>query len=107
MRSTSSGKTVAAFSLAVDDGFGDKKKTIWVSCEAWEKTAEAVNRFLTKGKRATVVGRLTEDTWEANGEKKTKWKVVAERVEIIDFPDQNQQPAYASQDASDDDSIPF
>lgn len=90
LRTTSSGKSVVGFSLAVDDGYGDKKTTEWIYVEAWEKTAEAVNRLLTQGKRAAVIGRLKTETWESNGEKKSRIKVVAEKVEIIDFPEKEQ-----------------
>jgi single-strand DNA-binding protein len=88
IRSTSSGKSVTSFSLAVDEGYGDKKSTLWVYCEAWDKTAEAIGRLVTKGSRVTVQGSLREDSWTDNdGNKKSRTKIVAQKVDIIDFID--------------------
>lgn len=105
IRSTPSGKSVASFSLAVDEGFGDKKKTNWFFVEAWDKTAEALGRLVTAGKRVTVVGSLQEDTWQDknSGEKKSRIKILANRVDIIDFAEKNQGDGQGE----DDDSIPF
>jgi len=94
VRQISDSKSVVGFSLAVDDFYGGKKNTSWVYVEAWDKTAEVVGKLLSKGKRAAIVGRLREDTWEANGEKKSRLKVIADRVEVLDYPD-------------DDDKAPF
>src|SRR5215831_5894777 len=81
-------KSVAGFTLAVDDFREGKKATTWVYVEAWEKLADTVGKFLTKGNRTAIVGRLREDTWEGNnGEKKSRMKVIADRVEIIDYPE--------------------
>jgi len=61
MRYTADGKPVSNFNFAVDDGWGDKKTTIWFKCAVWGKRAEALNEYLTKGTRATIVGRLSHD----------------------------------------------
>lgn len=104
-RVTPTGKSVAAFSLAVDDGWGKDKSVTWVQVETWDKTAEAVGRLLSKGKRAIVAGRLKEYTWESNGEKKSRFKVLADRVEVIDYPDE--KVAAGKADDIDDSDIPF
>lgn len=41
MRHTPQGKPVVNFSVAVDDGYGENKKTIYYRVSVWEKTAEA------------------------------------------------------------------
>jgi single-strand DNA-binding protein len=64
MRYTPEGKAVTSFSVAVSDGFGEKKHTIWFRVSAWEKTAEVVSQYLHKGSRVLVEGRLQAD---ANG----------------------------------------
>lgn len=46
MRYTPNGSAVTSFSVAVSDGFGDRKKTIWFRVSAWEKLAETTNTFL-------------------------------------------------------------
>ena len=106
VRSTQAGKTVASFSVAVDDGWGDKKKTDWWDVEVWGKTAEAVGRLVTSGKRVTVTGSLKKDEWQdkTSGEKRSRTKILANQVDIIDFADKNQGDGHGEVD---DDSIPF
>jgi single-strand DNA-binding protein len=107
VRSTSGGKSVCTFSIAVDRGYGDKKKTVWVSVEAWDKTAEAVARLVTKGKRVEVTGELDEDSWtDQSGQKKSRFKVIARKVDIIDFPETGGS-APSTSDISDGDDVPF
>ena len=72
LRFNSDGKQVSNFSLAIDDGYGDNKKTIWFRCSLWGKRAESLNQYLTKGQQVVVIGRLSHDegnprTWEKDG----------------------------------------
>lgn len=81
-------KAVASFSIAVNERFKDKngdakESTTWVDVEAWSKTAELVGRYLTKGKACLIEGRLKQDSWEKDGVKHTKLKVVAESVQFL------------------------
>lgn len=55
------GTPVTSFNLAVDDGYGDKKKTIWFKVSAWNKLAETCKQYLAKGRQVYVEGRLTGD----------------------------------------------
>ena len=61
LRFNADGKQVSNFSLAVDDGYGDNKKTIWFRCSLWGKRAESLNQYLTKGQQVVVIGRLSHD----------------------------------------------
>jgi single-strand DNA-binding protein len=101
IKQTSGGKSVASFSIAVDTGFGQSKKTSWFNVEVWDKTAEAVAKYVTSGKRVSVVGSLVEDTWQdsSTGQKRSKIKVNASRVDIIDFADKDEPVS--------NDDIPF
>lgn len=81
-------KAVASFSIAVNERFKDKngeakESTTWVDCEAWGRTAELVGQYLTKGKACLIDGRLKQDSWEKDGVKQTKLKVVAESVQFL------------------------
>ena len=60
MRYLANGKAVTNFSVAVSDGFGEQKRTIWIRVSAWEKTAEAC-AALKKGAKVLVEGRLVAD----------------------------------------------
>ena len=61
MRFTPAGKAVTSFSVAVMDGFGDKKHTIWFRVSAWDKLAETCNQYLHKGSKVLIEGRLMAD----------------------------------------------
>ena len=86
-RSTSSGKTVTSFSLAVDRG-GQDDQADFFDVTAWEKTGELVAQYLTKGRRCLVQGRLRQDSWDDKdtGKKRSKVEVVANDVTFLDGP---------------------
>lgn len=60
-RFTPSGKQVTNLRLAVDVGWGDNKKTMWVRATAWEKKAEIAAEYLEKGRQVYIEGELTPD----------------------------------------------
>lgn len=86
IRSTGSGKKVASFSVAVDQGFGDSKRTEWVNIIAWEKLADLAERFLKKGKTIALSGTLQTSSWEdkQSGQKRYKTEVVARDITFMD-----------------------
>jgi single-strand DNA-binding protein len=86
IRSTGSGKKVASFSVAVDQGFGDSKHTEWVNIIAWEKLAELAEKYLKKGKTIALSGTLQTSSWEdkASGQKRYKTEVVARDITFMD-----------------------
>ena len=84
MRYTPTGKSVTSFNVAVSDGFGEHKKTIWFRVSAWEKTAEFCNQYLKKGSKVLVEGHLQADEqgnprlWEGkDGEKRVSFEISA------------------------------
>ena len=86
IRSTGSGKKVASFSIAVDQGFGDNKRTEWVNVICWEKLAELAEKFLKKGKTIALSGTLQTSSWDdkASGQKRYKTEVVARDISFMD-----------------------
>lgn len=81
LRQTTTGKSVATFTLAVDRGRKDasgKSLTDWVPIIAWESRAEFAYKWLTKGQMVTVDGRLQSRTYQAkDGTSRTVLEVVA------------------------------
>jgi single-strand DNA-binding protein len=81
---------VGKFSLAVNRkwvaGDGEKKEDVtFVDCEAWGKTAEAMAKYLGKGRGVFIEGRLKLDQWEdKEGGKRSKLSVVVESFQFID-----------------------
>lgn len=73
---TEKGKTLARFSIAVNNGYKDKSgnwvdDTQWHNINAWGKTADLVKKLLSKGQEIVVEGKLVNSTYESkNGEKR-------------------------------------
>ena len=80
LRSTVSGKNVTQFTMAVDRGYGDNKKTDFIQCVAWGSTAEFVCRNFSKGKRIGLSGSLATRSWESDGKKYWVMEGVADRI---------------------------
>ncbi|HMH70581.1 MAG TPA: single-stranded DNA-binding protein [Candidatus Saccharimonadales bacterium] len=87
VRTTSTGKTITSFSLAVDRG-GQDDAADFFDVTAWEKLGELVSQYLSKGRRCLVQGRLRQDSWDdkETGKKRSKIEVVATDVTFLDGP---------------------
>jgi single-strand DNA-binding protein len=103
LRYTQSGKAFATFTMAVDDGYGENKKTYWLSIVVWDKLAERCANSLHKGSKVLVEGKLTTRTAEKDGKKSTFWDIVGFGVEFLDPKGQSQGQAAPA----DDMDIPF
>jgi single-strand DNA-binding protein len=77
LRWTSTSKAVCQFSLAVG---WQKDNTEFFNCEAWEKQAETIAEHVDQGQELFVEGRLRTDSWEKDGQKHQRTKVVVERT---------------------------
>jgi len=86
-RTTSTGKTIASFSIAVDRG-GDSDAADFFDVTAWEKLGELVIQYLAKGRRVLVQGRLRQDSWDdkETGKKRSRIEVTATDVTFLDGP---------------------
>ena len=85
LRYSAQGKGVMAYSLAVDDGYGDKKRTEWVNVVHFEGKSplDRLAEMLTKGQLVYVEGRLQTRSWESDGQKHYKTEVVAFTVQLL------------------------
>jgi single-strand DNA-binding protein len=83
-RFTNGGKAVTDFGLAINEKYGEQETTIFIDVTCWGRTAELVTQYLSKGSSALVSGRLSFDSWEKDGVKRTKIFVTAERVQFGD-----------------------
>ncbi len=81
LRHTNSGAPVCSFSIAIDNGYGENRQTDFINCVAWNKTAEFVSNYFSKGKMIIVIGRISTRTWEGqDGKKNYATEVVASEV---------------------------
>ena len=90
-RYTVTGKSVTSFTLAVDRTYKTKSEndqtTDFIPVVAWGKSGENVAKYIKKGNRLLVMGRLqTRDYLNKNNEKRRISEVVARRVQFIDRP---------------------
>ena len=86
-RTTTSGKGIASFSIAVDRG-GQEDAADFFDVTAWEKLGDLVMQYLAKGRRVLVQGRLRQDSWDdkETGKRRTRIEVVATDVTFLDGP---------------------
>lgn len=90
LRTTTSGKSIASFSIAVDRG-GQDDQADFFEITAWEKLADLVMQYLSKGRRVLVQGRLRQDSWDdkETGKKRSRIEVTATDVTFLDGPSDN------------------
>lgn len=100
-RTTTTGKTIASFSIAVDRG-GQDDTADFFNVTAWEKLGELVVQYLAKGRRVLVQGRLRQDSWEdkETGKKQSRIEVVATDVTFLDGPSGDSAPASSAAPAA-------
>lgn len=118
LRYTPSGKAVASCTVAIDDGFGDKKQTDFLPVVMWEKLAESVSQHSGKGRLIAIDGKIKTRSYDANdGSKRYVTEILAQNVRFLDKPghqqaeqQQEQQDPFADNgtplDISDQD-LPF
>ena len=86
VKELNSGKKVANFSLATNESYrtkdGEKKEeTQWHNIVAWDKTADIIEKYVTKGREVIVKGKLTTENYETKeGEKRNITKVVCDEI---------------------------
>jgi len=88
MRFTPGGSPVTTFSVAANRKYkkGDGEKveaTEWFNVVCWNKLAESCNQFLSKGSNVFIEGRLTNRSWEKDGEKHYRVEIVAQQVSFL------------------------
>lgn len=86
LRDVGDDRKVASFLLAVDRP-GQDAGADFVRVSAWNKQAEVCHRYLAKGKRVAVDGRLRSRSWEEEGKRRTAIEVVANRVQFLSPPE--------------------
>ncbi|PLX70874.1 MAG: single-stranded DNA-binding protein [Denitrovibrio sp.] len=102
---------VAKFGLAVNRKTRDKEETCFIDIVAFGRTAEMCGEYITKGMPILIEGRLSYNTWEHEGQKRSKHEVVAENIQFVsrrnDSSDSGSSYKEPSADSIDEDDIPF
>jgi len=102
VKATSSGKSVASASIAVDKG---QDQTAFFEVSAWEKVADVLGKYTKKGSKVLIQGRLDQQTWEKDGKKQSKVVVVAYDVTLLDAKDSSAPDSSSRDVVAPDNSI--
>ena len=106
IRYTPSGTAVVDLGLAVNESFKNKagetvEQTCFVDVVVWGRQAETSVEYLHKGSPVFVEGRLQLDQWESpQGEKRSKLRVRADRVQFLGSPGTGTEHAAAPEGAA-------
>ncbi|MFW6121345.1 MAG: single-stranded DNA-binding protein [Petrotogales bacterium] len=96
LRFTKNGTQVTSFSFTVEH---KNDNVSFFDCEAWKGTAELICNNLDKGSQILITGYLQQDRWEVEGRKRSKVKVVVNRIMFMN--------ATKKEEDKQDDDIPF
>lgn len=101
IRHTANGKAVASFSIATSEKWLDKstgekvEKTEWHNCTAFDKLAEIVEKYLIKGSKVYVEGKLQTDKWtDKTGQDRYTTKIVVASMQMLDGKKDNSESTY-------------
>ena len=87
LRYTPSQTAVTDIGLAVNDRVKRNNEwvdeTTFVDVTLWGRQAEVANEYLSKGAPVLIEGRLKLDTWEQEGQKRSKLRVVGEKMQML------------------------
>ncbi len=102
VRYTQSGKAYARMGIAINRRYKEKESVDFFNLVAWEKTAEFCGRYLTKGSRVLVEGRLQTSSYEnKDGVKVNAVDVIIDNIEFAGSKRQDDGGGY-NKPASDD-----
>lgn len=97
------GTAVAKFTIAVDDGFGDKKTTDFIPIVVWGKQGEAVANYTNKGSKVLVNGKIKTRSYDAkDGGKRYVTEVVADMFNGVEFLDSKNNNSNSNQSIPND-----
>lgn len=75
---------VTKFSVATHSGYGDKKVTQWVDCDAWGERYEKLAQYLVKGQFALIYGELSINEYQSrDGTTKSTLKCRVSDIELV------------------------
>ncbi len=105
-QTTSKGTQVTNFSVAVTQGWGQRKSTGWYRVAAYGKLAEWAGR-IRKGGLVSVSGRLEQRTWEdKEGHKNLSVEIIADEVLLLERRSEP-APQDETEGGPDSEDIPF
>lgn len=103
---------ICKFTVAVNDGYGDKQQTSFILVTVFGKQAESCGKYLVKGRKAAITGRIQTGSYERDGRIVYTTDVIASHVEFLGGREVEQQLLQQELEhqgftAMSDDDIPF
>ena len=109
LRATTGGTQVLSFGIAVNDRRKNPKSGEWedypnfVDCTMFGTRAEKIHRYLSKGCKVAIEGKLRYSSWERDGQRRSKLEIIVEEIEFLS----RQQAAEPEPEDAYDEDIPF
>ncbi len=103
-KSTAGGTGVLTFGVAVNDRRRNPQTGEWeevpnfVDCVVFGARAEPLSRFLSKGSKVAIEGKLRYSSWERDGQRRSKLEVIVDELEFMS-PRQGGSQQYGAQEA--------
>ena len=100
LRATAGGTQVLSFGVAVNDRRKNPQTGDWedspnfVDCTMFGTRAEAVSRYLSKGTKVAIEGKLRYSSWERDGQRRSKLEVIVDEIEFMSRGSQGGQGGY-------------
>ena len=98
LKYTPNDKAVASFTLAVSRE-RDKENADFLPCVVWGKQAEILQKYVFKGNKLAVEGKIQNKTWEKDGVRKYKTEIIVISFEFLEKKKDNNNQA--------DEEVPF
>lgn len=89
LRSTTGGMSVMGFGIAVNDRRRNQQTGEWedypnfIDCTMFGTRAQSVSRFISKGSKVAIEGKLHWSQWEHDGQKRSKLEVIVDEIEFM------------------------
>lgn len=106
--------------IAVNRKYKDKEEVMFVDLVVFGKLAETLNTYAKKGTQLLVEGRLSQNTWEQDGQKRSKHEVIVDSFQLLsgwkdegsrgganDPYGRKNERSQSAQTIDNDDDIPF
>ena len=102
LRQTASGMPVLGLGVAVNDRRKNQTTGEWedypnfIDCTMFGARAEALSRYLSKGTKVAIEGKLRWSQWERDGQKRSKIEVIVDELEFMSSRNSGQDQGHAA-----------
>ncbi len=106
LRQTQSGMPVLGLGVAVNDRRKNQTTGEWedypnfIDCTMFGSRAEALSRYLSKGTKVAIEGKLRWSQWERDGQKRSKIEVIVDELEFMSSRNSGQDQGHAAYGAT-------